>query len=53
MRKDGVILSRDDAARRGQVLTEIGLRLKEQYDLGQPIPARLAELVGKIEKSGS
>jgi hypothetical protein len=59
MGTNGVLLSRDDAARRAdaahraQVLAEIGRRSREQYGLAQPMSDRLAELIGKIERSGS
>lgn len=41
------------AAHREQILASIGRRLREEYDLPQPLPPRLAELVRKIEQPGS
>ena len=53
MRRKTILLSRGTAVQRSQVLGEIGRRLRERYELAQPMPDRLAELVGKIEQSGS
>jgi hypothetical protein len=50
MRRNDVLLSRENAAHRAHVIAEIGRRLREEYDLAQPMPHRLAELVVKIEQ---
>jgi len=49
MRRNGILLSRENAAHRGHVRAEIGRRLREEYGLAQPMPDRLTELVGKFE----
>ena len=50
MRRNGISLSRDNAAHRAQALALIGRMLREGYDAGQPLPDRLAELVSKIDR---
>ena len=56
MRRDSVLLSREKAAHRTQILASIGLGLREMYDTAQPLPDRISELVGQIaqptEESG-
>jgi hypothetical protein len=42
------LLERENAAHTVQVLTEIGRRLRDEYDTAQPLPACLADLVRKI-----
>jgi hypothetical protein len=50
MRRNGVLLSRENADRMRQVRAEIGRRLREHYDAGKwPMPDRLADLVRKIQ----
>jgi hypothetical protein len=50
MRRNGVLLSRENADRMQQVRAEIGRRLKERYDAGVwLLPKRLADLVKKIQ----
>jgi hypothetical protein len=47
-----VLLSREGAALMARAQVEIGRRLREAYDLAQPVSDRLTELVGKIEGFG-
>jgi hypothetical protein len=35
-----------------QVLAEIGRRLRDEYDIAEPLPDRLASLVRQVERSG-
>ena len=48
MRRNNV-LSREKAANAARVRAEIGRRLRDEYDTTQPLPERLADLVGQIE----
>jgi hypothetical protein len=52
MRKNDVLLARENAGHRAQVLAEIGRRLRDEY-IAEPLPDRLATLVRQIERSGS
>jgi hypothetical protein len=52
MRRDD-LLSREKANRMRQLQASIGRCLREEYDAGQPLPDRLADLVRKIERSTS
>jgi hypothetical protein len=51
MRDKNASLSREKAAQREQMLTSIGQWLKLEYDVAQPLPDRLSDLVRKIEQS--
>jgi hypothetical protein len=51
MRRNGVLLSRENATHMAQVLAEIGRRLRYEYDTTQPLPHRLADLVREIDQS--
>ena len=53
MRSNGVLASRENAARMGQVRASIGRQLREHYDAAPPaLPdSRLADLLTKIEQS--
>jgi hypothetical protein len=42
------LLERENAAHTVQVLTEIGRRLRDEYDTAQPLPPCLADLVRQI-----
>lgn len=54
MRRNGVLLSREESDRRRQVRAEVGRRLLEQYGADvPPMRDRLADLVRKIEQSAS
>jgi hypothetical protein len=50
VRRNGVLLSHENAVHRARVLAEIGRGLREGHD-EQPLPDRLADLVRKIEQS--
>jgi len=51
MRRNGVVLSRENAERMQHVRAEIGRRLRELYDVGgPPMPERLADLIREIER---
>jgi len=56
MRRDSVLLSREKAAHRTQILASIGRGLREVYDTAQPLPDRISDLVRQIaqptEESG-
>jgi hypothetical protein len=51
MGRKSALLLQEKAARTREVLASIGQGLSEQYDPPQPFSNRLAELVGKIERS--
>lgn len=54
MRRNGVLLSLQEAERACALRAEIGRRLREQYGaVAPPMPDRLADLVRKIEQSAS
>ena len=46
-------LSREKAAHRKQALATIGQKLRQEYDVAQPMPDRLSDLVKEIEQSTS
>jgi hypothetical protein len=56
MRRDSVLLSREKAAHRTQILASIGRGLREVYDTAHPLPDRISDLVRQIaqptEESG-
>jgi hypothetical protein len=52
MRRNDVLLARENAGHRAQVLAEIGRRLRDEY-IAEPLTDRLASLVRQIERSGS
>jgi hypothetical protein len=43
------VSARENAVHSAQVLKEIGRRLKDEYDIAQPLPDRLTDLLGQIE----
>ena len=43
-----VLASRENAAHRAQILASIGRRLRDECDIAQPFPDRLAELVNRM-----
>ena len=49
MRRDSVLLMREKAACAQQIRASIGRRLRDEYDIAQPLPGRLVDLVTKIE----
>jgi len=52
MRRNGVLLSREEADHTRQVREEVGRRLREYYNADTPpMPDRLADLVKTLEQS--
>jgi hypothetical protein len=51
--KPSLLQSRDKATRMKQVLVSIGRAMKERYDVAQPLPDALGDLVKKLERSTS
>ena len=50
MRRTNVLVLRENAAHRTQMLSEIGRRLRDGYDAAQPLPDRLADLVRQLSR---
>jgi hypothetical protein len=50
MRRNNDLRWRENASQMEQIRTFIGRRLREEYDLAQPMPDRLADLVRIIEQ---
>ena len=50
MRHAKALLPREAAAHRMQMLATIGRRLRETYDVTQPLPDHLSDLVREIEQ---
>jgi hypothetical protein len=48
MRRNRAALSREKAARVTEAQTSIGRQLRLEYDISQPLTARLSDLVRKI-----
>ncbi len=50
MRRLNGLSPREAAVHRTEMLATIGRRLRETYDVAQPLPDQLADLVRKIEQ---
>jgi len=48
--KASLLQSREKANRMERVLVSIGRAMKERYDIAQPLPETLGDLVNKLEK---
>ena len=51
--RDSGSLSREKAAHREEMLTSIGQLLRREFDVAEPVPDRLSDLVKELEQPSS
>ena len=53
MRDKNASLTREKAAHREEMLTSIGQLLRREFDVAEPVPDRLSDLVKELEQPSS